>query len=236
MHGGQLPTPGLAGEQLADVRGEGPSASATPPPRLRCLPTPRRAQPAPHLAHRLLHRAAGHGRKLEQVVPRITGNAGSLACAAEEVSATAQSLAQASNGRAAAVEETSARSSRSPRRSPRTPGWRPRQRRFSFQRGPEPTIIGPRSPMNCAHCRRSIEPGALHYRFAVELEGEQLALDDGAPGGADALAQLLAQLEAGPDDPSSYEAQVHWEQAGALCVGCRAQLMTFFGAEPPAPH
>jgi hypothetical protein len=90
--------------------------------------------------------------------------------------------------------------------------------------------------MTCAHCHRPIEPGALHYRFAVALEGEQHALDVGTAADPDALTRLLAQLEAGPDDPSSYEAQVHWEQSGTLCVGCRAQLMTFFGAEPTATH
>jgi hypothetical protein len=91
--------------------------------------------------------------------------------------------------------------------------------------------------MHCSHCRRALAPGALHYRFAVALEGEQLALDDGSSSSdGEALVKLLAQLEAGPEDPTSYDEQVHWERSGALCVSCRGLLMTFFGSEPLGPH
>ena len=90
--------------------------------------------------------------------------------------------------------------------------------------------------MRCDHCLRPIVPGALHYRFALALEGEQQALDSSSAAGGDELARVLAELEAGPDDPSIYDAQVHWETSGVLCTTCRAEVMTFFAPERSEPH
>lgn len=90
----------------------------------------------------------------------------------------------------------------------------------------------------CSHCLCSLDPSALHYRFAIALEGEQRALDADTPkkGEFDELAELMKVLEAGPEDPTFYEDHVHWERSGILCSACRAEAMAFFNARRPETH
>ncbi len=95
--------------------------------------------------------------------------------------------------------------------------------------------MAPRRLRQCASCERALEPGELHYRFAVALEGEQDVLDAG-DGGPAALEAVLAQVERGPDDPTAWDEQVHWERSGVLCPGCRARLVGFLGGARGEPH
>ena len=95
---------------------------------------------------------------------------------------------------------------------------------------------GTRPGKACAACDRSLGAGEVYYRFAVALEGELDAL--GAVGGStrEELAATITALEQGPEDPSRYEDEVHWERAGVLCASCRAALMTMLGGAKPAAH
>ncbi len=77
-----------------------------------------------------------------------------------------------------------------------------------------------------------IEASAPYYRFALAIEGEQDIIDTGR----DDLEATVAQLEAGPDDPTEWEAQVHLERSGIICGGCRARLLAFLGGSPRAAH
>jgi len=77
-----------------------------------------------------------------------------------------------------------------------------------------------------------IDASATYYRFALAIEGEQDVIDTGR----DDLKEALAQLEAGPDDPTEWEEQVHLERSGIICGGCRARLLALLGGSPPASH
>ncbi|MDC0714806.1 hypothetical protein POL68_40530 [Stigmatella sp. ncwal1] len=77
------------------------------------------------------------------------------------------------------------------------------------------------SPKMCATCGRSISSRELYYRFTLVLQGEQDVLDEPTPGDAGTLDSLLQQLEQGPEDPSEWEEQVHWERSGVICPACR---------------
>lgn len=76
----------------------------------------------------------------------------------------------------------------------------------------------------CRRCERELPRGALHYRFALALEGEAEAIDASAVLVADPQA-LLRELEAA--DPDDLEAQVHEDIGGVLCPACRAELRAF---------
>jgi len=84
----------------------------------------------------------------------------------------------------------------------------------------------------CASCERAIEPADLYYRFALAIEGEQDVID--TPGVE--LKEALAQLEAGPEDPTHWEEQVHLERSGVICAGCRARLIAFVGGLTRVAH
>jgi hypothetical protein len=60
----------------------------------------------------------------------------------------------------------------------------------------------------------------------------------GGKGTGDELAEILQQLEAGPEDPREWEEQVHWERSGVICAECRSVVMRTL-ARPPeetGPH
>ncbi|RKG92059.1 hypothetical protein D7V88_07580 [Corallococcus terminator] len=101
-------------------------------------------------------------------------------------------------------------------------------------------MMGPR-PKTCAACRRVLAAHEVYYRFSLVLEGEQDVLDppEEADGGrGDALAELVQRLEAGTEDPSELEAQVHWERSGVACAECRtvAVRMLTPESEDAGPH
>lgn len=76
----------------------------------------------------------------------------------------------------------------------------------------------------CRRCERQLPRGALHFRFALALEGEAEVID--APGAIPADPQaLLHELETA--DPDELEAQVHEELTGLLCTACRNALRDF---------
>lgn len=89
----------------------------------------------------------------------------------------------------------------------------------------------------CASCERALEPGELYYRFAVALEGEQDVVDRTGADARDELKAVLTELEHGPDDPSGWEDQVHWERSGVVCPSCRERLVALVGSvSSPGPH
>lgn len=88
--------------------------------------------------------------------------------------------------------------------------------------------------LTCAACGEALSPAALHYRFALELEGEQRALDGRAPSTRAELDVLMRELEDG--DPAELEAQVHFEASGVLCPRCRGRLMDLLGRSSVGPH
>lgn len=91
------------------------------------------------------------------------------------------------------------------------------------------------STRTCSGCGQALPPHALHFRFALELEGEQEALD-AAPGEhpKEALAALFQTLEHA--DEAELEAQVHFEASGLLCPRCRRRLLEAIGRAPVGPH
>ena len=89
----------------------------------------------------------------------------------------------------------------------------------------------------CASCERALEPGELYYRFAIALEGEQDVVDATGGDARDELKAALSELEHGPDDPTGWEDQVHWERSGVVCPACRERLVALVGGAPTAgPH
>jgi hypothetical protein len=89
--------------------------------------------------------------------------------------------------------------------------------------------------LSCSGCGQTLAPMGLHYRFALEVEGEQQALDDGPLStAAESLADLLQTLEAA--DAAELEAQVHFEASGVLCPRCRSRLLALLGHAPARPH
>lgn len=87
----------------------------------------------------------------------------------------------------------------------------------------------------CTSCERTLEPSEPYYRFAVAIEGEQDVVATGGSAG-DELTAILTQLEHGPDDPSHWEEQVHWERSGVMCDTCRDRLIDLLGGTTRAPH
>lgn len=88
----------------------------------------------------------------------------------------------------------------------------------------------------CAACERALAPGELYYRFAIALEGEQDVVDTTGADAAAELEEAVEALERGPDDPTHWEEQVHWERSGVLCPACRERLVRLVGGETPAVH
>jgi hypothetical protein len=89
--------------------------------------------------------------------------------------------------------------------------------------------------LTCTGCGQSLPPTALHYRFALALEGEQQALDGPPPERAkEALTALFHALEQA--DERELEAQVHFEASGVLCPRCRRRLLEAIGHAPVGPH
>lgn len=88
--------------------------------------------------------------------------------------------------------------------------------------------------LTCAACGEALPPAALHYRFALALEGEQRAVDGRAPSTRAELDDLMRELER--SDPAELEAQVHFEASGVLCPRCRARLLDFLGHSSAGPH
>lgn len=88
---------------------------------------------------------------------------------------------------------------------------------------------------SCSGCGEALAPTALHYRFALALEGEQRELE-GPPTEAakEALTALFQTLEHA--DEHELEAQVHFEASGVLCPGCRRRLLEAIGHTPLGPH
>jgi hypothetical protein len=89
---------------------------------------------------------------------------------------------------------------------------------------------------HCAACARALEPGALYYRFALALEGEQDVVDTTGGDAEAELEEAVEALERGPDDPAHWEEQVHWERSGVLCPECRERLVRLVGGERPFVH
>lgn len=85
-------------------------------------------------------------------------------------------------------------------------------------------------------CERPIGAGELHYRFAIALEGEQRLLGDAGPHAGEELAALVKRLEEGPEDPTAWEEQVHWERSGVVCATCRARLVELLGGGAAPAH
>jgi hypothetical protein len=98
-------------------------------------------------------------------------------------------------------------------------------------------MAGPR-PKTCAACGRAMSPGEVYYRFTLVLQGEQDVLGTAGGGGEDELASLLAQFEAGPEDPREWEEQVHWERSGVVCAACRSAVVRLLDQPPKdvGPH
>lgn len=91
-------------------------------------------------------------------------------------------------------------------------------------------------PRQCTSCERPLEPASPYYRFALAIEGEQDVIDTTGGQARDELQAALAQLEAGPEDPTYWDEQVHLERSGLLCADCRARLLSLLGGpEPRAP-
>lgn len=89
--------------------------------------------------------------------------------------------------------------------------------------------------LTCTGCGQSLPATALHYRFALEIEGEQQALDGPPPERAkEALTALFHTLEQA--DETELEAQVHFEASGLLCPRCRRRLLEAIGQAPVGPH
>ncbi|RKH69151.1 hypothetical protein [Corallococcus llansteffanensis] len=101
-------------------------------------------------------------------------------------------------------------------------------------------MTGPQT-RTCAACQRVLAPHEVYYRFSLVLEGEQDLLDPSSEvdgGRGDALAELVQRLEAGSEDPSELEAQVHWERTGVACAECRSVAVRMLtpAAEDAGPH
>ncbi|MEW5740303.1 MAG: hypothetical protein AB1938_15325 [Myxococcota bacterium] len=91
------------------------------------------------------------------------------------------------------------------------------------------------APPSCSGCGAVLSPTRLHYRFALEVEGEQQVLDGGPLGESpQALADLVRALES--SDAAELEAQVHFEASGVLCPRCRGRLLELVGHAPAGPH
>lgn len=89
--------------------------------------------------------------------------------------------------------------------------------------------------LTCSGCGTDLPATALHYRFALALEGEQQAVDEApAQDTRETLARLFAALEAA--DAAELEAQVHFEASGVLCPACRRRLLDVVGRAPAGPH
>ncbi|GMU63612.1 MAG: hypothetical protein AMXMBFR34_53750 [Myxococcaceae bacterium] len=88
---------------------------------------------------------------------------------------------------------------------------------------------------SCSGCGQVLPPTRLHFRFALEVEGEQQALNSGPLGDSpEALAELVRTLESA--DAAELEAQVHFEASGVLCPRCRRRLLEVVGHAPAGPH
>ncbi|NOK35596.1 hypothetical protein D7W79_22690 [Corallococcus exercitus] len=101
-------------------------------------------------------------------------------------------------------------------------------------------MTGPRAK-TCATCGRVLAAHAVYYRFSLVLEGEQDILDpsdDLEGNSAEALAELVRQLDEGSADPGELEAQVHWERTGVVCSECRSVAMRLLSTatEDSGPH
>lgn len=88
----------------------------------------------------------------------------------------------------------------------------------------------------CASCEQPIAPGVLYYRFAVAIEGEQDVIDTTGQSARGELKAALKQLEDGPDDPTHWEEQVHFERSGVVCAACRLRLVSLVGGSTPVPN
>ena len=88
----------------------------------------------------------------------------------------------------------------------------------------------------CASCEQPIAPGDPYYRFAIAIEGEQDVIDSTGQGARDELKAALKQLEDGPDDPTYWDEQVHFEHSGVVCAACRVRLVVLVGARTNAPN
>jgi hypothetical protein len=91
-------------------------------------------------------------------------------------------------------------------------------------------------PRKCASCEQPIGAAEPYYRFALAIEGEQDVIDSTGESAHDELKAALKQLEEGPDDPTYWEEQVHFERSGILCAGCRERLVLLVGGATPSPH
>lgn len=90
-------------------------------------------------------------------------------------------------------------------------------------------------PLTCSGCGQVLAPDRLHFRFALEVEGEQQAVDEHpTESSKETLARLLRTLETA--DAAELEAQVHFEASGVLCPACRRQLLELVGHGPAGPH
>jgi hypothetical protein len=89
--------------------------------------------------------------------------------------------------------------------------------------------------LTCSGCGQALSPTRLHFRFALEVEGDQQAVDDSpAESSQETLARLMRALETA--DAAELEAQVHFEASGVLCPGCRRRLVELVGHGPTGPH
>jgi hypothetical protein len=89
---------------------------------------------------------------------------------------------------------------------------------------------------HCDACDRPLESGALYYRFALAVEGEQDVVDSTGGDAAEELEAALKELEQAEGDPAELEDQVHWERSGVLCPECRARLVRLVGGERSLVH
>lgn len=89
--------------------------------------------------------------------------------------------------------------------------------------------------LTCSGCGQSLPPTRLHFRFALEVEGEQQAVDEHpSESSKETLARLMRVLETA--DAAELEAQVHFEASGVLCPACRRRLLELVGHGPAGPH